>query len=70
MEQRIVSFDIKEQLMVMLQNVNDMNKKRTRLEAASSLLVTDMIQVCWITNSIVSFQSGSALYWRAKLTGA
>ena len=31
MEQRIFSFGIKEQMMVMLQNVNDVNKERTCL---------------------------------------
>ena len=41
-EQRIFSFGIKEQLMVMLQNVNDVNKtkERTRFEAVSSVCVT------------------------------
>ena len=34
------------------------------------LLVTVTIQVRTITNSIVTFQSGSALYLRAKLTPA
>ena len=37
MEQRIFSFGIKEQLMVMLQNVNDVNKERACLAAASSV---------------------------------
>ena len=39
MEQHIFSFGIKEQLMVMLQNVNDVNKERTRLAVASSICV-------------------------------
>ena len=40
MEQLIFSFGIKEQLTVMLQNVNDINKRAHPLEAASSVCVT------------------------------
>ena len=40
MEQLIFSFGIKEQLMVMLQNVNDVKKRGTCLEAAFSVCVT------------------------------
>ena len=40
MEQLKFSFDFKEQLMVMLQNVNDVNKERTRIASVSSVCVT------------------------------
>ena len=40
MEQHVFSFSIKEQLMVMLQNVNAVNKELTRLAAASRVYVT------------------------------
>ena len=33
----ILSFDIKEQLKIMLQNVNEVNRERTRITAASNV---------------------------------
>ena len=40
MEQRRFSFGIKEQLTVVLQNVNEVNKERPRIAAATSICVT------------------------------